>query len=147
MLFTIFLMESHSHMEALFGCSHVALYFTLSYNDLTEFKKILQTKKEKYRDIRKMICENMTQITTSPLLTTDEAQKITILFTEFLYEFHTFIQHLFGIGEIALNENLTNEEQEMLKNILIKAREKYREGRKITYEKLKIVESIVNVVT
>lgn len=139
--------ESHSPMSRLFGCSEVALYHHLSDDDITELKKILQDTKQQYKDFRKIIHENMTKITTSPLLTTEEAHKITILFTEFLYKSHRFIQYLVVITEIALNENLTNYEQKLLKNNLKKAKKGYSEGRKIIYDKIKIIKAIINTIT
>ena len=146
-IFVILVGESHSPMSRLFGCSQVALYHHLSDDDITELKKMLQYTKQQYRDFREIIHENMTKITTSPLLTTEEAHKITIIFTEFLYKSHSFIQYLVGIAEITLNENLTNYEQKLLKNNLKNAEKEYPKGRKIIYEKIKIIETIINDVT
>ncbi len=139
--------ESHSPMSSLFGCCEIVLYHPLSDEDITELKKMLQDTKQQYKDFRKIIHENMTKITTSPLLTTEEAHKITIFFTEFLYKSHRFIQYLVCIAEIALNENLTNYEQKLFKNNLKNAKKEYSEGREIIYEKIKIIKGIIDTIT
>lgn len=146
-IFMIFIADSHSPMSRLFGCSEIVLYHPLSDDDITELKKMLQDTKQQYKDFRKIIQEYMTKITTSTLLTTEETRKITILFTDFLYKSHRFIQYLVCIAEITLNENLTNYEQKLLKDNLKKAKKEYSEGRKIIYEKIKIIKGIIDPIT
>jgi hypothetical protein len=146
-LFSLYVFESHSFMERLFGMAQIALYEKLSEEEIEVLKANIPLMRADWEKTRNLIRENMVQILNSQLLKNEIKESIEYSFEIFAYESQSLIAHILAIAELALSGECTTNECEELENQLLNTKEKDREGQKIVAEKLKEIEMIVNVVT